>query len=100
MEIVKVTDKTKQAIGGRLLRLRRHLGFGTQAAFASKIGIASNRYAQYEVGTRLLTLDVALAIRQQTQCPLDWLYFGDTHGLPAFLQELATGPFSSKVDAA
>lgn len=100
MEIIKVTPQRQREIGARLRRLREHLGFKTQVAFASKIGIASNRFAQYEVGTRLLTIEVALAIRGATGCPLDWMYFGDTHGLPAFLQELAIDPLSSSGETA
>ena len=84
-----VSPETNAKIGGRLKRLRHHLGYKTQTAFAKVLEIEPNRLNQYERGTRFLTLEVALLIRERTSCPLDYLYFGDTHGLPAFLRDLA-----------
>lgn len=89
---VKVAHESNEKIGARLKRLREHLGYKTQTAFAEKLEIAANRLNQYETGSRFLTIDVAIKVRQLTKCPLDYLYFGDTHGLPAFLRDLANAP--------
>ena len=89
---LKPSIETNVKIGARMRRLREHLGYKTQTAFANKLEIAPNRLNQYEVGSRFLTIDVAIKIRELTQCPLDYLYFGDTHGLPVFLRDLANPP--------
>lgn len=76
-------------VGKRLMLLREALGYGgrEQARFARLIGCASPRYNQYEKGTRLLTLAVALRLCDQYRVTLDWLYRGDPSGLPQALAE-------------
>lgn len=89
---VDVSPKAIAQIGRRLRRLREHMGHTTQTSFANFVGLQRHRYVQYENGDRLLTLDAATQIRAKTQCPLDYMYFGDTHGLPAALRDLALSP--------
>lgn len=83
-----VSAAARQRIGARLKRLREFLGYETQTAFAKAVRLQRHRYVQYETGERLLTIDAAAAIRAKTNCPIDYLYFGDTHGLPASLRDL------------
>ena len=78
----------RRMIGARLKRLREFLGYKTQTSFAESVGLQRHRYVQYETGERLLTIDAAAAIRAKTNCPIDFLYFGDIHGLPASLRDL------------
>jgi transcriptional regulator with XRE-family HTH domain len=84
-----VSVAARQKIGARLRRLREVLGYKTQTDFAKAVGLQRHRYVQYETGERLLTIDAAAAIRAKTNCPIDFLYFGDTHGLPASLRDLS-----------
>lgn len=72
----------------RLQRLRKHLGYDTHAAFAAACGLTRTAYTQYEAGSRRLTIDAAKAICRTTHVTLDWLYFGEIHGLPAMLRDL------------
>jgi transcriptional regulator with XRE-family HTH domain len=83
-----ISPAARRRIGARLRQLREFLGYETQTAFANAVGLQRHRYVQYETGERLLTIDAAAAIRSKTHCPIDFLYFGDTHGLPASLRDL------------
>jgi transcriptional regulator with XRE-family HTH domain len=89
---IEISPETNRKIGARLRRLRLLLGHTTQTSFAEFVELQRHRYAQYENGSRFFTLDAALQIHSKTNCPLDYMYFGDTHGLPAFLRDLANEP--------
>ena len=68
-------------IARRLGRLRNVLRM-SQAEFCREIGVAPNRWNQYERGQRQITIDVAARIRQRFGVTTDWIYFGDESGLP------------------
>lgn len=73
-----------EIIGPRLRALRIALGFHTQVAFATKLGIEKNTYNPFEKGTRPLTFEVACTIRRKFKIPVDYLFWGDSEDqLPA-----------------
>jgi transcriptional regulator with XRE-family HTH domain len=76
-----VIDNNK-IIGKRLERLRMALGLPNQAEFCRKLGVAPNRWNQYENGSRRITLDVVNKLRQRFGVTADYIYFGDESGLP------------------
>lgn len=69
------------AIARRLERTRVALGL-TQSEFADKAGIARNTYNQWEKGKGRPQLDGAIALCHVYNLTLDWIYFGETSGLP------------------
>lgn len=75
-----IDDNAK--IGKRLERLRVALGWPNQAEFCRKLGIAANRWNQYENGSRRITLDVVNKLRLKFGVTADYIYFGDESGLP------------------
>jgi len=82
----RVTDNNKE-IARRLVLLRKSLGIASQAEFCRKIGVAPNRWNQYESGERRITLDVVGKLRQRFGVTADWIYFGDESGLPGRLTD-------------
>ena len=70
-----------KVIGKRLKSLRLALGYKTQVAFAASLGIEKNTYNPWEKGSRQLTFEGALLIRQIHKVPLDYLFFGASDGL-------------------
>lgn len=69
------------AIALRLERTREALNL-SQSEFAEKAGIARNTYNQWEKGKGRPQLDGAIALCNTYQLTLDWIYFGETNGLP------------------
>lgn len=53
-----------------------------QREFASRAGIATNTYGQYETGTRLISPKRAVDLCEQYGLTLDWIYRGDPGNLP------------------
>lgn len=75
-----------QTISARLVRLRNALRM-SQADMCRAIGVAPNRWNQYESGERRITLEVAGKLRERFGVTADWLYFGDESGLPQRLTD-------------
>jgi transcriptional regulator with XRE-family HTH domain len=75
-------------IGARLKSLRIALGFEVQADFCRHIGLSETRYNSFETGARRLTLQAADHIKAATGVTLDYLFYGDTGGLPLNLSHL------------
>lgn len=69
------------AIARRLERTRLAMGL-SQSEFAEKAGIARNTCNQWEKGKGRPQLDGAIALCNVYQLTLDWIYFGETSGLP------------------
>lgn len=87
-----------KAVGERLTLFREKVVAPrmTQQMLASVVGTTQTGLSQFENGTRLLTLQVALNLCKHYNLTLDWLYHGDPSGLPVRmnnrlieLQELA-----------
>lgn len=75
------TGTSLDAIARRLERTRVALGL-TQSEFADKAGIARNTYNQWEKGKGRPQLDGAISLCSTYNLTLDWIYFGETSGLP------------------
>jgi len=70
-----------EAIARRLERTRMALDL-SQSEFAEGAGLARNTYNQWEKGKGRPQLDGAIALCNAYQLTLDWIYFGETAGLP------------------
>lgn len=86
---------TNEAIGRRLVALRRLLGYN-QTAFAAFIGVTQPGMNSYERGARRPSIGVARTIVLKTGVTLDWIYLGNRGALPAHL--LAQLPLEDECD--
>lgn len=67
---------------GRRLRLTREALRLTQREFASRAGIATNTYGQYETGARLISPSRAIDLCNTYGLTMDWIYRGEPGDLP------------------
>ena len=84
-------DFSNAALAARLILLREVLGYsgrGKQAKFASWVGIPETTWNNYERGkTRIRDANLYRLIRK-TGVTSDWIYFGDSGGLPVKIARL------------
>lgn len=71
--------RTAAAVGKRLYRVRKALGF-SQAEFSRGL-CTQQAYAQYELGTRLISPIVAGRFRDAHGISLDYIYLGVEAGV-------------------
>ncbi len=84
---IPVQPESLEAIAGRLFALRKALG-ASQVQMAEALGSPSNSlWANYEGGTRRISLDHALALCRRYGVSLEWIYRGHIHSLPHDLAE-------------
>ncbi len=69
------------AVGRRLSHLRRALGL-TQRQLAARLNITGPRWANYEVGTSRIPVDIALRLVEKWEVSLDWIYYGNEAMMP------------------
>src|SRR5215217_9602304 len=69
------------AVGRRLSHLRHALGL-TQRQLAEILNITGPRWANYEVGTSRIPVDVALQLAEKWEVSLDWIYYGNEIMMP------------------
>ena len=69
------------AVGRRLSHLRHALG-QTQRQLAANLNITGPRWANYEVGTSRIPVDVALRLVEKWEVSLDWIYYGNEAMMP------------------
>lgn len=81
------TPRNLDAIAARLRATREAFGLG-QNEFARRAGIASNTYNQYEQAKNIPRLDFANQLCDTYGITLDWIYRGDTSGLPLQIANL------------
>lgn len=75
-----------QAMADRLRALRLVTG-KTQAEFAAAYGFTQTQWANFEAGAGRISIDAALALKDNFLVPLDWIYTGETAWLPSGLKE-------------
>lgn len=76
-----------RAVGRRLRIARLALG-RTQAEMWRELGATDRAWSQWEKGTRLFDVLVAVRLKERFGVPLDWIYAGDPAGLPPRLAGL------------
>lgn len=83
----EMNGESTQAIAARIEITRLALGYKTQGAFAAAIdrSYTPQRWNNYVAGRDRLPLNVALKLCQRFGLTLDWIYRGDTNGLPVRL---------------
>jgi transcriptional regulator with XRE-family HTH domain len=69
------------AVGRRLSNLRHALGL-TQRQLAASLNITGPRWANYEVGTSRILVDIALRLVEKWEVSLDWIYYGNEAMMP------------------
>jgi transcriptional regulator with XRE-family HTH domain len=69
------------AVGRRLSHLRHALGL-TQRQLAEILSITGPRWANYEVGTSRIPVDIALRLVEKWEVSLDWIYYGNGAIMP------------------
>ena len=84
MDLTKPPDASVDAIAHRLRVTREALGL-TQTELCRRTGIATNTYNQWEMGRGRPDLDQAMKLCNAFRYTLDWIYRGDSAGLPGNL---------------
>ena len=79
--VKSVSGISPEAIGERIKLIRAAMGMNA-ADFARQVGLSSQTLANYETGYRRPELDKAMLIVQKTGATLDYIYLGDSSGLP------------------
>ena len=69
------------AVGRRLSHLRHALG-QTQRQLAASLNITGPRWANYEVSTSRIPVDIALRLVEKWEVSLDWIYYGNEAMMP------------------
>jgi transcriptional regulator with XRE-family HTH domain len=54
----------------------------TQRQLAANLNITGPRWANYEVGTSRIPVDVALQLVEKWEVSLDWIYYGNETMMP------------------
>lgn len=81
-------SQMKLDFGARLVFLRKQLGYEEAVDFAKYLGVDQNTYTRWERGEVYPQIPNLLRIKLQTNVTSDYLYFGDTSGLPLHLFRL------------
>ncbi len=69
-------DTLKRAVGERLRLVRRVLDMG-QGDFARRANIEANTYNQIEQGTKMPSIETAIALCEAHRISLDWIFRGE-----------------------
>ncbi len=77
----------KRDVGGRLRVVRTAAGFATARAFAKELGVEENTLTSWERGLRLIEPEDLDGVRRLTGVTSDYIYYGDSAGLPPVMIE-------------
>jgi transcriptional regulator with XRE-family HTH domain len=88
----RTTAPRRGHIAVRLRDLREKVLEFSQVEFCKRADLTVSGYNQFETGSRRLTLDVALRIRDAFGVPLDYLYRGDRSCVPERIARLLPPP--------
>lgn len=69
-------------IGNRIRVLREALGFKNAALFAAHVGWSPQQLSNYENGHKRPELSMAIKLCVRTGADLDYIYRGESSGLP------------------
>lgn len=82
----KFEGTSREAIGARLELTRRAYEL-SQTQLCKQTGLSNSAYNNYEQGYRIPNLESALVLCEIYNLTLDWIYRGDTAGLPLKLAD-------------
>lgn len=71
---------------GQRLRLLRSIARESQKKYATDAGIDISAWSHYEAGRRRISVEAALRIVGRYHATLDYIYWGQTDGLPGSLR--------------
>lgn len=74
--------ESPEAIGYRLELTRIALDRGNATAFAKTLGISPQSWSNYVTGDNRIGLDSALRMVKLYSVTLDWIFRGNTYGMP------------------
>jgi DNA-binding XRE family transcriptional regulator len=77
-----------KSIGKRLAILRLARNYKTQAEIAHAIGAEHRQYHVWEKGRGKIPIPYAIRLKELLGVTLDYIYVGDTRGLPSSLVRL------------
>ena len=77
--------ESREAVGFRLELTRIALNRGNATAFAKSLGISPAAWSNYITGDNYISPPVALRMVKQYSVTLDWIYRGNTYGMPSEL---------------
>jgi len=86
-------------VGKRLKGLRLAKGLGNQGNFAQILQVPTNSYNNWERGTIMLPVDIAIKVCGLTGATLDYIYREDFASLPGNLVILLSEPVASRKKA-
>lgn len=86
-DMSKKRDPFRTASGERLQALRSSQGYDQIRSFARDMGLEEDRYTAWEKGKALIPPQVVSMLKSRFGVTADWLYFGETAGLPVSLYE-------------
>ena len=75
-------------IGGRIRVLREALGYKSATLFAAFVGWSPQQLSNYEKGQKRPEVSMAILLCKKTAVTLDWIYRGETAGLPLRMASL------------
>jgi transcriptional regulator with XRE-family HTH domain len=78
----QLPSEMKVLAGLRLRAARMALGVQSEKAMAATLGVSANAYNNYECGTRLVDVAMAVRLLETTGIGPDWIYAGSTTGVP------------------
>ena len=78
----KRSETRKRDVGGRLRAVRTAAGFATAREFAKRLGVEQNTLTSWERGLRLIEPEDLDGVRRLTGITSDYIYYGDSTGLP------------------
>lgn len=74
--------ESTEAIGYRLELTRLALDRGNATAFAKTLGVSPQSWSNYVTGDNRIGLDTALRMVKLYSVTLDWIFRGNTYGMP------------------
>lgn len=90
------TDETgpssPAAVARRIERLMECFKIGKESdtKFAARYGFSQSRWSNYKNSIRLPSIQSAIELREAFRVTLDWIYLGETAGLPRDVYEAIT----------
>lgn len=75
-------------IGARIRILREAMGYDSATLFAAYVGWSPQQLSNYERGYKRPEISMAIRLCKKTGVTLDWIFRGETAGLPLHVANL------------
>lgn len=81
-----------QAVGHRLMLLRKAKGFEHQNVWATLLDAKPAQYNHWERGRQVIPVEFAVKVCSLTGATLDYIYLGNASALPMYLVSAINSP--------